>query len=77
MNDKYEAQLAEVEYNKKLVKRQIKKAMEGMLKLPSGNNIVEASPGGILNILEDQLRDLEIQKGHIVREMEENQDVVL
>lgn len=68
MDDKYEAQLA---------KRQIKKAMKGKLKLPSGNHIVEASPGGILNILEDQLRDLEIQKSYIIKEMEENQNVVL
>ena len=78
MNDKYEAQLKEVEYNRKLVKQQISKAKKGKLFLTPGNGIVEASPGGLLNILEDQLRDLEIQKGHIMRRIkEENQDVVL
>mgnify|MGYP007059989312 CR=1 FL=1 len=76
MDDKYKAQLKEVEYNKKLVKRQIKKAMKGKLRLPSGNNIVEASPGGILNILEDQLRDLEIQKSYIMQRIKEEDKVL-
>lgn len=76
MDDKYKAQLEEVEYNRKLVKRQIKKAMKGELKLPSGNHIVEASPGGLLNILEDQLRDLEIQKGHIMQRIKEEDNVL-
>ncbi len=76
MDDKYKAQLKEVEYNKKLVKRQIKKAMKGKLRLPSGNNIVEASPGGILNILEDQLRDLEIQKSYIMQRIKEEDNVL-
>ena len=76
MDDKYKAQLKEVEYNKKLVKRQIKKAMKGKLRLPSGNHIVEASPGGILNILEDQLRDLEIQKSYIMQRIKEEDNVL-
>ena len=76
MDDKYKAQLKEVEYNKKLVKRQIKKAMKGKLRLPSGNNIVEASPGGILNILEDQLRDLEIHKSYIMQRIKEEDNVL-
>ena len=71
MDDKCKAQLEEVKYNQKLVKKQIRKAKKGKLLLPTGNGIFEASPGGILNILEDQLRDLEIQKSHIMREMEE------
>lgn len=76
MDDKYKTQLEEAEYNKKLIKRQIKKAMKGKLKLPSGNHIVEASPGGILNILEDQLRDLEIQKSYIMQRIKEEDNVL-
>ena len=76
MNDKYEAQLAEVEYNRKLVKQQISKAKKGKLLLPPGNGIVEASPGGLLNILEDQLKDLEIQKGRIMQRIKEEDNVL-
>lgn len=76
MNDKYKAQLEEVEYNKKLVKQQIMKAKKGKLLLPPGNGIVEASSGGLLNILEDQLRDLEIQKGRIMQRIKEEDNVL-
>ena len=72
-DDKYKTQLEEVEYNKNLIKRQIQKVKRGKFLLPTGNGIVEASPGGILNILEEQLRDLEIQKSKILKEMEENE----
>lgn len=76
MDDKCSAQLEEIEYNRKLLKQQISKAKQGKLLLPPGNGIVEASPGGLLNILEDQLRDLEIQKGHIMQEMKEEENVL-
>lgn len=76
MNAKCSAQLEEIEYNRKLLKKQIRKAKKGKLLLPPGNGLTEISPGAILCILEDQLRDLEIQKGHIMQETKEEENVL-
>ncbi len=65
MDDKYKARLEEVEKNIRITKRQIKKAKARKLSLPAGNHVICDTNGGILCILEDQLRDLIIQQAHI------------
>lgn len=71
MSDNLKEQLEEIEYNRMLLEKQIRKAKKGKLLLPPGNELTEISPGAILCILKDQLLDLEIQEAEIKTQMEE------
>ena len=71
MSDNLKEQLEEIEYNRKLLEKQIRKAKKGKLLLPPGNGLTEITPGAISCILEDQLQDLEIQEAEIKTQMEE------
>lgn len=73
MDDKYKARLEEVAENIRITKRQIKRAKARKLSLPPGNHVICDSDGGMLCILEDQLRDLIIQQAHIKKEIEKEE----
>ena len=59
------AQLAEVKRNITLTKRLLKKAEAGQIRVSPGAGLTITAPYGQVEILNDQLRDLEIQKGEI------------
>lgn len=59
------AQLAEAKRNITLTKRLLKKAEAGQIHVSPGAGLTVTAPYGQVEILNDQLRDLEIQKGEI------------
>ena len=59
------AQLAEVKRNITLTKRLLKKAEAGQIRVSPGAGLTVTASYGQVEILNDQLRDLEIQKGEI------------
>ena len=71
MSDNLKEQLDEVHRNIRLTKRQIKKAKNGGYQTLSGVDYSFESPCWATLVLEDQLRDLQIQEADIKRQMEE------
>ena len=59
------AQLAEVKRNITLTKKLLKKAEAGQIRVSPGAGLTVTASYGQVEILNDQLRDLEIQKGEI------------
>ena len=59
------AQLAEAKRNITLTKRLLKKAEAGQIRVSPGAGLTVTTSYGQVEILNDQLRDLEIQKGEI------------
>ena len=71
MSDNLKNQLDEVHRNIRLTKRQIKKAKRGGYQTLPGMDYSFESPCWATLVLEDQLRDLQIQEADIKRQMEE------
>lgn len=71
MSDNLKDQLDEVHRNIRLTKRQIKKAKNGGYQTFPGMGYSMESPCWATLVLEDQLRDLQIQEADIKRQMEE------
>lgn len=63
------ALLSEAKRNIRLTKRLLKKAEAGQIRVSPGAGITVTAPYGQVEILNDQLRDLEIQKGDIERRL--------
>ena len=59
------ALLAEAKRNITLTKKLLKKAEAGQIHVSPGAGLTVTAPYGQVEILNDQLRDLEIQKGEI------------
>lgn len=59
------AQLAEAKWNITLTKKLLKKAEAGQIHVSPGAGLTITASYGQVEILNDQLRDLEIQKGEI------------
>lgn len=70
------AQLSEAERNITLTKRLLKKAESGQIRVSPGAGITVTAPYGQVEILNDQLRDLEIQKGDIEQRLKEIMEVI-
>lgn len=70
------AQLAEVKRNITLTKRLLKKAEAGQIRVSPGAGLTVTAPYGQVEILNDQLRDLEIQKGEIEQRLKEIMEVI-
>lgn len=71
MSDNLKEQLDEVHRNIRLTKRQIKKAKNGGYQTFPGMGYSMELPCWATLVLEDQLRDLQIQEADIKRQMEE------
>ena len=71
MSDNLKNQLDEVHRNIRLTKRQIKKAKSGGYQTLPRMDYSFESPCWATLVLEDQLRDLQIQEADIKRQMEE------
>ena len=65
MSDNLKEQLDEVHRNIRLTKKLIKKAEAGQIRVSPGAGLTVTASYGQVEILNDQLRDLEIQKGEI------------
>lgn len=63
------ALLSEAKRNIRLTKKLIKKAEAGQIRVSPGAGVTVTAPYGQVEILNDQLRDLEIQKGEIERRL--------
>ena len=59
------ALLSEAKWNITLTKKLLKKAEAGQIHVSPGAGVTVTAPYGQVEILNDQLRDLEIQKGEI------------
>ena len=63
------ALLSEAKRNIRLTKKLIKKAEAGQIRVSPGAGLTVTASYGQVEILNDQLRDLEIQKGEIERRL--------
>ena len=70
------AQLAEAKRNITLTKRLLKKAEAGQIRVSPGAGLTVTASYGQVEILNDQLRDLEIQKGEIEQRLKEIMGVI-
>ena len=76
MKSKYELLLFEAEQNSKITRDQIKKVKAGEICWPKTENYIGYTQRAVLGILEEQLRDIEIQRRRILEKMKDDENVL-